>query len=285
MRKCIHKHLAAVILGLTVLSLGCNDILGSGQRATAILKVSREKKGNASDFMIYKETQAEMLISHFVITAALRDPNLSKIQGASVSTIAAALSVQCGEDEIIGVSLTSGAWTKHETELLLDGVIDAYLQEVVEKERLEKTPQLSKLRIRDRQLTDQRKRGAEELSELQQATDQKHLSSVESKIQQLQSNLIELQLQEVEEQENDADDKRLATTQAKIDFIEKELVTHNEELSKLKADMERLAVERDRTESLKKDQATVLEEIQLLESEIDGSSSVSVLQRAIVVQN
>ena len=126
-------------------------------RAEALLKVNRAKKGNASDFMIYKETQAALLKSSFVVTAALRDNEINQLpmvktdargmaRKQPVPWLVGAISVMAGEDEIMGVSMQGRDRTQ--TEDILNGVINSYLREVVNKDLIDKGDQLAKLRTR-----------------------------------------------------------------------------------------------------------------------------------------
>ena len=131
--------------------------------AEAILKFNRDKKGNASDFMIFKETQAALIKSTFVATAALRDNTINQLSMVKVKHngmrrkpheevpwLVGAINVLAGEDEIMMVALKGR--DKKESEQILNGVIDAYLREVVNKDRIDKGDQLGKLRRRYQQL-------------------------------------------------------------------------------------------------------------------------------------
>jgi capsular polysaccharide biosynthesis protein len=153
--------LLALGLGLlfsTLLAILLYFVIPVSYRADALLKVNRDqKKGNASDFMIYKETQAHLIKSNFVVTAALRDNEINQLpmvksdsrgfaRKQPVAWLSGAISVQPGETEIIGVSMAGR--DKAQTEQILDGVIESYLREIINKERLEKVDQLAKLRKR-----------------------------------------------------------------------------------------------------------------------------------------
>ena len=73
-----------LLAGFVASLSGCLD---SGKRVEAILRVNRElSDGNSADFMIYKETQANLVKSNYVINAALRDPDLANIKGLTPSS-------------------------------------------------------------------------------------------------------------------------------------------------------------------------------------------------------
>ena len=153
--------LLALGLGLlvsTILAILLWFMIPVSYRAEALLKVNRDQaKGNASDFMIFKETQAALIKSNFVVTAALRDNEINQLamvksdsrgmaRKQPVAWLASAVNVQPSETEIIFVSMQGR--DKKQTERILDGVIDSYLREIVNKERIDKVDQLAKLRRR-----------------------------------------------------------------------------------------------------------------------------------------
>jgi len=153
--------LLALGLGLllsTVLAILLWFMIPVSYKAEALLKVNRDQtKGNASDFMIFKETQAALIKSNFVVTAALRDNEINQLSMVKsdsrgmarkqpVAWLAGAVNVMPSETEIIFVSMQGR--DKKQTEQILDGVINSYLREIVNKERIDKVDQLSKLRRR-----------------------------------------------------------------------------------------------------------------------------------------
>lgn len=154
-----------------VLATGCDGFPGSRTRAQAILKFNRAAiKGNASDFMIYRETQASLIRSNFVISAALRDQNVAKIKGISLPAVQNALNVQVGETEILSISLDQGTWSQQESKTILEAVLDGFMSEVVNQERLEKVDRLAKLRRRYQTAYQMVKKKSDEVTKLANET-------------------------------------------------------------------------------------------------------------------
>ena len=126
--------------------------------AEAYLQVNRELfRGTANDFMIYKETQASLLTSTFVVNKALSDneiqqlpivttDNLGQPRKRPATWLSDAISVLVDEDELLFVTMRGRH--KEQTEKVLDAVIKAYESQIVNKERLEKVEELSRLRKR-----------------------------------------------------------------------------------------------------------------------------------------
>ena len=194
------RNSSLLLFGLFLASLlGCDGMPGTGSKAQAILKVNRARtKGNASDFMIYKETQAALLRSNFVISAALRNQRISEIQGVSLPAIQQALTVQVSETELMFVTLAHGPWSKPETTKILNAVIEAYQSEVVNKERIAKVDQLTKLRRRYQtayqmvtKKSDEVTATAKQLGSVDQESVATRMEIMKSKVQHLDSTLIQ----------------------------------------------------------------------------------------------
>jgi len=132
--------------------------------AEAFLRVNRELfRGTAGDFMIYKETQGALLTSGLVIQRALRDSEISQLpmvkrdhfgseRKRKDSWLSNAVKVRIDEDELLYVTMKGRS--KKQTPLILAAVINAYKQEIVNKERLEKVDELRKLRERYQDIYD-----------------------------------------------------------------------------------------------------------------------------------
>ena len=120
-----------------------------------------------ADYMTYKETQATLLKSSFVIHAALRpDPDPEKDisqlpmvrsdkwlgvwpikRERPVAWLEDAITVNlAGESELLRVRLRGK--DRKETRQVLDAVVAAYKSEIVNKERLDKVRMLSSLKKR-----------------------------------------------------------------------------------------------------------------------------------------
>jgi len=142
---------AAVLVGCSVLTFRAMLL---SHKSTAYLRVNREAvNGTAGDFMIFKDTQASLLKSEFVLKAAFRSDALSR-SDITIQELSANLQVVVNEDELLRVHLTSRGRDKAGTEAILNAVLDAYKSEIVDKERMEKVEQLTKLRQRYQEIYD-----------------------------------------------------------------------------------------------------------------------------------
>ena len=285
------RNSSLLLFGLFLASLlGCDGIPGTGSKAQAILKVNRARtKGNASDFMIYKETQAALLRSNFVISAALRNQRISEIQGVSLPAIQQALTVQVSETELMFVTLAHGPWSKPETTKILNAVIEAYQSEVVNKERIAKVDQLTKLRRRYQtayqmvtKKSDEVTATAKQLGSVDQESVATRMEIMKSKVQHLDSTLIQLELKKIEIA---ADDKvAMAIAQKKIDFVRAESEKLVAEIGEFKESSGQLVARREDLLALQQDMHDVREAMLKLESEIDGPPAISVIQAAALVK-
>ena len=107
-------------------------------------------QANLEEFKIFKNTQAQLIKTPFVLTAALRKPeiaSLSIVRQEEVNPVAwlqQNLEVSFpGDGEIMKISLSAS--NHREAVKLLRAVVDAYLSEVVETERNVMTQKLAAL--------------------------------------------------------------------------------------------------------------------------------------------
>ncbi len=171
----------ALGLGLVVASLialALWFVIPVTYTAEAVLRVNRDlSKGNASDYMIYKETQGSLIKSTFVLNSALRDIDINQLpmvltdsygrkRKRPVAWLQGALSVQPDETELLWVRL-NGRHKEH-TEKILNRVVSAYEQEIVNRERVEKIDTLNKLRKRYTILFDSIRKKSDEINQLAQ---------------------------------------------------------------------------------------------------------------------
>jgi len=125
--------------------------------AKAYLRVSSTEKRIAfatqgeirTDFDLYRSTQQELLTSPFVLMAALRDPaltNLSVIKEEENPLAMLAREVRVGfpgDSEIMEVRFTAD--NPEEATAVVNAVVQAYRDEVVDVERVQKRERLSEL--------------------------------------------------------------------------------------------------------------------------------------------
>ena len=147
-----------ILLGLLVLLVVCVAIVlvGRGKYvASTFLRVAMQEKPIAfptenqmvdrDRFEIYKSTQQQLVMSRFVLMAALRRPEVAKLpsvqeaqkNGDAVNWLMRRLSVSFpGKAEIMEVSVCGN--DPQEAMILDRAVVDAYMKEVVESERDQK---------------------------------------------------------------------------------------------------------------------------------------------------
>lgn len=144
-----------LLISLVAVSAGCNQ---SGD-AVAVLRVRRSATvGTASEFEVYKNTQAQLLKSTMVLQAALTNPSIKSLaivkkQQNAPQWLQSKLSVQVpGSTELMQVQLKSTG-DPTETTSILDAVVEAYLTEIVEQERQEGLDRLATLEARMEKLS------------------------------------------------------------------------------------------------------------------------------------
>lgn len=268
----------------------------------AIIRVARLQGAGVHDetalgYDIYQETQAALITSNFVITGALRDNEVNQLpfiasQADPVDWIASKLQVMRGEkSELIGLRLQIPFGQRGNTqqwELLLDKILDSYLQEIVSKERLDSVAVLTKLRKRYATVFDGVTRKQDEILELEKqlgagpqvAWLREHAMQ---RIERLDAKLLELELQqqrtEVLNDENAQVESRVLAAQIK--FVTEERDSELERADQYgggnSGDVEARKLD---LASLRNEMATLRQEMQVLEASIDGPDRVTVIQPA-----
>ena len=145
-----------VLLGVSLAGCGMKSgkTTAKGPSVTSLIQVSMRSEGNVQnsieEFKIYKNTQAQLLNSPLVLTAALRKPEINSLsifkkhQNDPVSWLQQNLKVTFpGDSEIMKVSLYDS--NQKEAVKMLRAVVDAYLTEIVETERRQKAQELAVL--------------------------------------------------------------------------------------------------------------------------------------------
>ncbi len=146
------RWLQALGLGLVLASAGAALVwftvpvryeVSAPLRVAARQEKFFESSGGEIDFNTYKRTQAALLKSHFVLTATLRNaeisrlPMLAQLNDDPVGVLERSIAVDFPHDaEIMKVSMRG----EHPDELvkIVNAVKDAYMTEVVDAERQEK---------------------------------------------------------------------------------------------------------------------------------------------------
>lgn len=168
LRCCSNRRLGRLIMAMLALPIVLGLVLGIGcvERgryvAASHLRVAMQESTIASSapsttfdpvrFNIYKRTQQQLIQSTFVLTAALRKPEVAKLRSIQdvqklddpVQWLKARLRVTFpGDGEVMEVSI--GRNDPEEAAILVRAVVDAYLSEVVNAERDQKRVRLSEL--------------------------------------------------------------------------------------------------------------------------------------------
>lgn len=105
--------------------------------------------GNGSDFKLYKNTQAQLMKTPFVLNAVLRDLKISTLKDISeqydpLHHLAERLTVIFpGDGEVMQVSMQTRSPTACVE--IVNGVVKAFIQEVVNAERTERVSRLNYL--------------------------------------------------------------------------------------------------------------------------------------------
>lgn len=151
-------------LVLAVLPLGCDQPSGSSRLASSsdvysLIHVSMRpdsllgsagQQVDLQEFEIFKATQAQLLKSNVVLMSALRKPDIMSLsiykrhQEDPIAWLQNSLDVSFpGDAEIMRVSLDES--NNDEAVKMLRAVVEAYLGEVVETERIQRERELAKL--------------------------------------------------------------------------------------------------------------------------------------------
>ncbi len=159
--------------------------MGAWYRASAYLRVSYQEKTLVfssgehpyePEFEIFKNTQLQLIMNRFVLSAALRRPEenpisrrpILKNQNDQAGWLMKNLSVSFpGKAELMEISLTT--YDPKEAADIVTAVVDAYMNEVVDYEKDQRRVHLSEL---DRVWTDKDQEVRNKRNELKQLADQ-----------------------------------------------------------------------------------------------------------------
>ena len=160
---------ASLVAGLLFL------LVPEKHQAFVLIRVRRAEGGGLSnrqtryvstqEFELFKKTQADLMKSSFVITAALRRPGISQLplvrykpwgreRDDPVAWLERSVQIKSPEGtEIVVMSMRD----RYGDQIIkvLNAMTDAYLDEVVTAEQLRQTAKLEKLRVRERRTRDE----------------------------------------------------------------------------------------------------------------------------------
>ncbi|MCY2978683.1 MAG: polysaccharide biosynthesis tyrosine autokinase [Planctomycetota bacterium] len=114
-----------------------------------LFKTADDAVGQGGDFNLYKSTQQQLLLTPFVLNTALRDPKVSSVEEIAgrddpITWLRENLKVTFpGNGEIMQISLDTVSPTS--CVLIVNGVVDAFMQEVVMSDRNERLKRLDTL--------------------------------------------------------------------------------------------------------------------------------------------
>ncbi len=114
-----------------------------------IFKTADESSGHGNDFKLYKNTHQQLLVTPFVLNAALRDTQVSSLaeiisQEDAIGWLQANLKVKFpGDGEIMQVSVETVS--RVGCVQIVNGVVNAFMQEVVQNERNDRLTRLNNL--------------------------------------------------------------------------------------------------------------------------------------------
>lgn len=291
-RKRSSRHLAMILVGLCSMCsmcIGCLD--GSSKRAEAVLRVYRERfDGPTDEFLIYQKTQASLIKSEFVINRAL---DVNVLADLDVKQLSKELRVHVTETELISVILPVGRRTMKRTEQILNAVVDSYVKEIVFKERMEKTEELTKLRRRYQELYDEIIKKTDEITTLSRRTGaldskavQTHREIGKLKLSNLHAQLVRVKLQQIDEaaRKTRAGANRSSlqsTILKKITFLEKQIEDQTAELAEDRSMSGDLKLRQFVLDDMRKNIGSLQEKMQKLDVEMDGPQRVAIVQRAV----
>lgn len=105
--------------------------------------------GNILGFKVYKNTQKQLVMSPLVLNTALADPKVAALRTVKeaqdpMQSILSSLDVTFpGDSEVMAVALSTGA--VEDSKAIVDAIVDAYLSEVVDTERIDRQKRLENL--------------------------------------------------------------------------------------------------------------------------------------------
>ena len=283
----LKQNLLYLCLPLVLASaLGCNG--PENAPVKAILRINRDGfSGSSDDFMIYRETQASLLQSHLVVQSALRDPDVQGIKDVNSHSVANSIKVKLpSNSEVMMVELHHPHLDREQSEKVLNCILDAYLGEIVAKERIEKVDLLTKLRSRHRQLFDKVQVKSDELDVLARelgSLDDAQVRILQSikiaNLSHLQTMLTKRELKRIQWQELGEKTKQ-EIAQAQIEWLKEQYESALEEVQRFGGTSGDLAARKGDLEALHADVQAVRSDMRKLELELEQPKRVAIIQRA-----
>jgi len=270
----------------------------------ALLKINRDawpRDAQPSDeaFNSYVKTQGLLLKSNFVATVALRDndinqlPVIHSLGKHPVDRLANSIETTHASGELIGVRVPLKRWVSQgeakDWERILDGVVDAYIREIVNKERIDEVDELSKLRRRYQTTYQLLTKKADEVLKLEETLGLQDTQGWRNdyqlrRIDRLESKILELQLrQQALTIESKTEDLELKIVQTQISTLTKQRDVELEKLPQGDAAGDGSLVARKQDYlALQNDMIALRQEMSQLENQIDGPRRVSVVSAAVI---
>ena len=281
------KFVLSLCLSPVLFAIGCADA-APNSRVSAILRVHRGSfTGTATDFMVYRETQASLLKSKFVLQSALNDDDIRNIKNLDVASLANSIRVNLSENsELLRVEMEHPNLNRSQSAVVLDKVLEAYAREVVDKERLEKIAWLEKLRERQQRLDDKVKERTDQIAALAKQMGGLDAGNVAlpqslklSNLNQLQRQLMKLQTRQIKWNQL-KNESMSEVVKMQIQFLESRYQTALTELQKLGSWSGELEARKGDLAAIRADIQAIRAQMRDLEVELDGRETVTIIQRA-----
>ena len=267
-----------------VVTVGCTNKL-KDTSATAIIRINRDQfAGSASEFLIYQETLASLLKSQLVANTALRKIGRSDLDAQSIQ---AAIQAKIQEgSELLTVEMDHARLDLNQTQHVLNQVVEAFFDEVVNKDRLEDVEALSKLRKRYTNIFNQVKKKTDEIGQLSKQLGSSDSSQAQALLAIKIDTLKHIQRRLTDTEMKRAkwklmkDDRMIAVAEATIAALESRYETVFAEIQQIGGVSGDLEARKSDLVGLKRDMQKVRESMQQLEVELDGPARVVVIQAA-----
>ena len=269
------------------------------ESVAAILKVTQPRRYaddelTVFDIQTYRDTQASLLKSKFVITTALRNnevnqlPIVRNLSRHPVEKLSSMIEVVRGKDEVMRVRIPIPWYRRGEAdqwEMVLDAVIEGYLREVINKERIDMGDQLAKVRSRYNQVKQLISKRSDELASYHETLGvipQNHwmVDYTARKVELLDTRLLDLQLKQMTSEIRGDGPTEKAILAKQIEVVTQAREQNMASLSRFGVTDGNTEVLKQEVEALKIDLLALRNEMRKLEDAIDGPDPVEVLQSA-----
>ena len=233
------------ILGLGISVAGVAFWMQQGsEESIGLIRIRQSIPGHKTlskdEYALFKQTNADLLTSEFVLRSALRKrgvKNLEWLQKESnpVRLIRSHLKVDTlPESEIVSVSLRG---PELQGKIILEAIVEAFFDETVNNDRFRKEEMADNLKVSIRNAKEKLRTLIDQNSELTQATlpaleDMDQMAALRKQNEKLDEKLIDLKIEIELQEENDDEAKRLRDRMNAIEQMKKERMDQLSSLQK-----------------------------------------------------